>query len=82
MQSMPGMQMPGSDKTPSQGAQQPMQGMDHSTMPGMTMPADQGSGQMQGMPGMPGMAMEGMQQTGTALPAEMHRLPAPDGPCR
>ena len=69
MQSMPGMQMPGSDKTPSQGAQQPMQGMDHSTMPGMTMPADQGSGQMQGMPGMPGMAMEGMQQTGTALPA-------------
>lgn len=69
MQSMPGMQMPDSDKTPSQGAQQPMQGMDHSTMPGMTMPADQGSGQMQGMPGMPGMAMEGMQQTGTALPA-------------
>jgi copper resistance protein B len=46
-----------------------MQGMDHSAMPGMTMPADQGSGQMQGMPGMPDMAMEGMQQIGTALPA-------------
>jgi copper resistance protein B len=69
MQSMPGMQMPGNDTMPSQGAQQPMQGMDHSAMPGMTMPADQGSGQMQGMAGMPGMAMEGMQQTGTALPA-------------
>jgi copper resistance protein B len=69
MQSMPGMQMPGNGETPSQGAQQPMQGMDHSAMPGMTMPADQGGGQMQGMAGMPGMAMDGMQQTGTALPA-------------
>lgn len=64
MQSMPGMQMP------AQGAQHPMQGMDHSAMPGMTMPAAQGNGhEMQGMAAMPGMAMDGVQQTGTALPA-------------
>ena len=70
MQSMPGMQMPGSGQTPAQGAQQPMQGMDHSAMPGMTMPAGQSSGHdMQGMSGMAGMAAEGVQQTGTALPA-------------
>ena len=68
MQSMPGMQMPGTGQTAPPGAQQPMQGMDHSAMPGMDMPAGQGSG-MQGMSGMPGMAMEGVAQTGTALPA-------------
>lgn len=68
MQSMPGMQMPETGQTSPQGAQQPMQGMDHSAMPGMEMPAGQGSG-MQGMSGMPGMPMEGVAQTGTALPA-------------
>ncbi|NTS66711.1 copper resistance protein B [Sphingomonas sp. HHU CXW] len=82
MQAMPGMQMPGSSETPAQGAQQPMQGMDHSAMPGMNMPADQGSGHdmpgMSGMAGMPGMAMEGVQQTGTALAAG--NTPAPPPP--
>jgi copper resistance protein B len=77
MQSMPGMQMPGSDKTPSQGAQQPMQGMDHSTMPGMTMPADQGSGQMQGMPGMPGMAMEVCSRQAPRSPRKCTASPLP-----
>lgn len=67
MQSMPGMQMPGSGETPAQGAQQPMQGMDHSAMPGMS-----------GMAEMPGMATEGVQQTGTALPAG--NAPAPPLP--
>ena len=73
MQAMPGMQRPGSGQTPPQGAQQPMQGMDHSAMPGMDMPGGQGSGHdmqgMSGMAGMPGMAMDGVQQTGTALAA-------------
>jgi copper resistance protein B len=57
-----------------------MQGMDHSAMPGMTMPADQHSGHdmqgMSGMAGMPGMAADGVQQTGTALPGKRPR-PAP-----
>lgn len=73
MEAMPGMQMPGNGQTVPQGSQQPMQGMDHSAMPGMTMPADQHSGHdmqgMSGMAGMPGMAADGVQQTGTALPA-------------
>jgi copper resistance protein B len=73
MQSMPGMQMPANGQTPTQGAQQPMQGMDHSSMPGMDMSGSKQSDQaMQGMPGMSGMAgmaMDGAQQTGTALPA-------------
>lgn len=82
MEAMPGMQMPGSGQTAPQGSEQPMQGMDHSAMPGMTMPADQHSGHdmqgMSGMAGMPGMAAEGVQQTGTALPAG--NAPAPPLP--
>ena len=82
MEVMPGMQMPGSGQTAPQGSEQPMQGMDHSAMPGMTMPADQHSGHdmqgMSGMAGMPGMAAEGVQQTGTALPAG--NAPAPPLP--
>ncbi len=68
-----------------------MRGMDHSTMPGMQMPASiqttaQGAQQpMQGMqsmpgmnmPGMPGMTMPGVQQTGTALAAGNTPAPAP-----
>lgn len=85
MPGMPGMQMPANGPTPpAPGAQLPMQGMNHSSMPGMSMPgtdmlADKQGGQdmpgmqdmsgMPGMPGMPGMAMEGAHQTGTALPA-------------
>ena len=82
MEAMPGMQMPGNGQTVPQGSQQPMQGMDHSAMPGMTMPADQHSGHdmqgMSGMAGMPGMAADGVQQTGTALPAG--NAPAPPLP--
>ncbi|NNM77776.1 copper resistance protein B [Sphingomonas sp. ID1715] len=69
-----------------------MPGMDHSTMPGMAAPA-QGEQSAQPMPGMQmpadahsghdmqsmsGMEMQGVQQTGTALPAG--NAPAPPVP--
>ncbi len=66
-----------------------MPGMDHSAMPGMTTPA-QGQQGAQPMPGMqmpadehsghdmPGMSMEGVAQTGTALPPG--NAPAPPIP--
>lgn len=72
------MQMPPSGQQPAQGAEQPVQGMDHSAMPGMSMPAgQQGGHDMHGMSGMNGMAMPGMAQTGTALPAGDAPAPAP-----
>ncbi|WP_375292528.1 copper resistance protein B [Sphingomonas melonis] len=68
---------------PAKAAPAPMEGMDHSAMQGMTMPAQgqQPAQDEQSMPGMqmsgdahvghtmPGTAMEGIAQTGTALPA-------------
>ena len=67
---MQGMDISNGQPTP-QGAQRPTQG--DQAMPGMQMGPDQHSGHdmsgMAGMQGMPGMAMEGVAQTGTALPA-------------
>lgn len=77
MQGMDHSSMPGMDHSAMPGMAAPAQDRQATQpMPGMQMPADEHSGH--DMQAMPGMAMEGMQQTGTALPAG--NAPAPPVP--